>query len=97
MIRVYNNNQEAFIEQIIKEERSEDILYGEINTPLTFVETILAIIPENMFSNPELKWLDPACGCGNFMIILYFKLMKGLEYSIVNIEERKDHIIKNMI
>lgn len=97
MIRVYNNNQEAFIEQIIKEERSEDILYGEINTPLTFVETILAIIPENMFSNPELKWLDPACGCGNFMIILYFKLMKGLEYSIINIEERKDHIIKNMI
>jgi hypothetical protein len=97
MIRVYNNNQEAFIEQILKEERSEDILYGEINTPLTFVETILGIIPENMFSNPELKWLDPACGCGNFMIILYFKLMKGLEYSIINIEERKDHIIKNMI
>ncbi|MFN9914347.1 MAG: DNA methyltransferase, partial [Pirellulaceae bacterium] len=74
-----------------------DILYGEINTPLTFVETILGIIPENMFSNPELKWLDPACGCGNFMIILYFKLMKGLESSIINIEERRDHIIKNMI
>ena len=97
MIRLYNNSQEAFIEQIIKEERSEDILYGEINTPLNFVETILSIIPENMFSNPELKWLDPACGCGNFMIILYFKLMRGLEYSIINIEERKDHIIKNMI
>ena len=97
MIRLYNNSQEVFIEQIIKEERSEDILYGEINTPFSFVETILSIIPENMFSNPELKWLDPACGCGNFMIILYFKLMKGLEYSIINIEERKDHIIKNMI
>lgn len=96
MIRLYNS-QEVFIEQIIKEERSEDILYGEINTPFSFVETILSIIPENMFSNPELKWLDPACGCGNFMIILYFKLMKGLEYSIINIEERKDHIIKNMI
>jgi hypothetical protein len=97
MIRVYNNSQEVFIEQIIKEERSEDILCGEINTPLTFVETILSIIPEVMFSNPELKWLDPACGCGNFMIILYFKLMKGLEYSIINIEARKEHIIKNMI
>ena len=96
MIRLYNN-KEAFIEQIIKEERNEDILYGEINTPLSFVETILSIIPETMFSNQKLKWLDPACGCGNFMIILYFKLMKGLEYSIINIEERKDHILKNMI
>ena len=96
MIRLYNN-KETFIEKIIKEERSEDILYGEINTPLSFVETILSIIPETMFSNPELRWLDPACGCGNFMIILYFKLMKGLEYSIINIEERKEHIIKNMI
>lgn len=95
MIRSYN--QEEFIEKIMKEERTEEILYGEIHTPFHFVETILSILPETMFSNPELKWLDPACGSGNFMIVLYYKLLKGLEQSILEIEERKDHIIKNML
>lgn len=95
MIRLYN--QEDFIKKIMKEERIEEILYGEIHTPFHFVETILSIIPETMFSNPELKWLDPACGSGNFMIVLYYKLLKGLEQSILEIEERKDHIIKNML
>ena len=95
MIRSYN--QEDFIKKIMKEERIEEILYGEIHTPFHFVETILSIIPETMFSNPELKWLDPACGSGNFMIVLYYKLLKGLEQSILEIEERKDHIIKNML
>ena len=95
MIRLYN--QEEFIKKIMKEERSENILYGEIHTPFHFVETILSILPETMFSNPELKWLDPACGSGNFMIVLYYKLLKGLEPSIINVEERKEHIIKNML
>ena len=72
-------------------------LYGEVQTPLFFVEKILSIIPTSIYRNPALKWLDPGAGTGNFSIILYFKLMSGLESIMPVIKERSDHIIKNMI
>lgn len=72
-------------------------LYGEVYTPLYFVKEILKIIPEETFKNPQYKWLDPGSGTGNFSIILYYKLLIGLETVISDIEERKEHIIKNMI
>ena len=79
---------------IIKEKKE---LYGEVPTPFRFVEKILSIIPAHAYGNPTLKWLDPGAGTGNFSIILYFKLMKGLEAIFPIVEERSAHIIKNMI
>ena len=73
------------------------VLYGEVYTPLSFVKEILDIIPEETFKNPYYKWLDPGSGIGNFTIILYFRLLEGLEYVIPILEERKEHIIKNML
>lgn len=72
-------------------------LYGEVYTPLYFVKKILDNIPDKIFKDPSLKWLDPGCGSGNFSIVLYFKLLDKLEYIIPDINERKDHIVKNMI
>ena len=72
-------------------------LYGEVNTPFKLVEEMLAIIPKAKFKDPNLKWLDAGTGKGNFAIMLYFKLMEGLHGIIINLEERKNHIIKNMI
>ena len=95
MIREYT--QKEFYNKIEKEERNQDIFYGEVNTPLSFVELMLSTIPQDKFSNPDLKWLDPCCGSGNFTIVLYFKLLNGLENIIPDIEERKQHIINNMI
>ena len=50
-------------------------LYGEVYTPLYFVKKILDNIPDKIFKDPLLKWLDPGCGSGNFSIVLYFKLL----------------------
>lgn len=72
-------------------------LYGEVFTPFSFISKILDIIPDNVFKNPNLKWLDPGAGTGKFSIILYFKLLEHLKPHFPDIEERKDHIIKNMI
>jgi len=72
-------------------------LYGEVITPFTFINKILDIIPKKVFENPDLKWMDPGTGTGNFSIILYFKLLQHLKPHFSDIEERKDHIIKNMI
>ena len=72
-------------------------LYGEVFTPFSFINRMLDIIPEKVFQNPDLKWLDPGSGTGNFSIVLYFKLLEHLKPCFPDIEERKDHIIKNMI
>jgi methylase of polypeptide subunit release factors len=71
--------------------------YGEINTPFFFINQILSIIPQNNFENPNLKWLDPGAGSGYFTIILFNKLFKGLENAFPSPNERKKHIIENML
>jgi hypothetical protein len=51
----------------------------------------------NIWSNPDLKWLDPAAGMGNFAIVAYLRLMEGLKTKKPNIEERRKHILENML
>ncbi len=72
-------------------------LYGEINTPFNFINKMLSIIPKEYFENKTLKWLDPGSGHGNYSLCLFFILFKSLIKSIPNTEERKKHIIENMI
>jgi len=51
----------------------------------------------NIWSDPNLKWLDPAAGMGNFTIVAYLRLMEGLKTKKPNIEERRKHILENML
>ena len=94
---IKNYNREDFFKKIEEAEREENIFYGEVETPLNFVDLILSIIPEDKYKNPSLKWLDPGCGSGNFSIVLYYKLLDKLQEVIPDIQERKNHIIQNMI
>jgi site-specific DNA-methyltransferase (adenine-specific) len=71
--------------------------YGEVFTPLSLVKEMVATLPEEVWSNPNLKWLDPANGMGNFPLIVIYKLMKGLKTWEPNPEKRYKHIIENMI
>jgi hypothetical protein len=72
-------------------------LYGEVNTPFNFINKMLSIIPENKFLNKSLKWLDAGAGHGNYSICLFFILFKSLKEIIPDANERKEHIIKEMI
>lgn len=94
---IKNYNREDFFKKIEEAEREENIFYGEVATPLSFADLMLSIIPEDKYKNPSLKWLDPGCGSGNFSIVLYYKLLDKLQEVIPDIQERKNHIIKNMI
>ena len=88
----YNTiNENLSIDQNLKE------IYGEINTPFFFIEEMYDTLPEKLFQNPELIWLDAGSGSGNFTIILYYRLMKGLKDIIEDTNVRSKHIIKNMI
>jgi|UniRef100_A0A6C0AN95 hypothetical protein len=70
---------------------------GEVFTPEFLIEEMLDKLPKDVWSNPNLKWFDPAVGMGNFMIFVYYRLMNGLKNKIKDSLKRKQHIIKNMI
>jgi type I restriction-modification system DNA methylase subunit len=73
---------------------------GEIFTPINLVESMLdklEFYDNDIFAHREYTWLDPTCGVGNFLICLYYRLMNGLQYEIPEEEERRKHILENMI
>jgi hypothetical protein len=85
------------LNKYIKVGQQEVKKYGEVFTPLSLVKEMITTLPKEVWSNPNLKWLDPANGMGNFPLIVIYKLMKGLESWEPNVEKRYKHIIENMI
>ena len=71
--------------------------YGEVNTDFNLINKMFNIIPRECFTDPQLKWLDPCCGHGYFMIILFKKLYTGLKKKIPDNKKRQDHIIEKML
>jgi len=71
--------------------------YGEVMTPLDLVKEMLNTLPKEVWSNPNLKWLDPANGTGPYPIMVIYKLMIGLKDWEPDDEKRYKHIVENMI
>ena len=75
----------------------EKKLLGEVFTPFALIEEMLDTLPVEVWSNPDLKWLDPANGIGNFPIVVVKRLMIGLETWQPDEELRYKHILENML
>ena len=73
--------------------------YGEVFTPIELIEEMLNTLPKSVWKNPNLKWLDPANGVGNFPMIIFNRLDSSLKEldEFKNERKRKHHIIKNML
>jgi len=71
--------------------------FGEVFTPFELVEEMLSKLPLEVWSNKDLKWVDPACGTGNFLLVVRDRLMKGLENVIVDETEREKWILEEML
>lgn len=71
--------------------------FGEVFTPVELIDDMLNALPPKVWKNPNLKWLDPANGIGNFPLVVYQRLLKGLRQVIPDENERKKHIINNML
>lgn len=71
--------------------------YGEIYTPFSLIEKMFDNIPKKIFCNPNLKWLDIGAGSGYFSIFLFDKLYNNLKDKIEDDNERRKHIIENML
>lgn len=94
----------SIVSQLIRSNRMPDILdcianlsSDEVFTPPELVEKILDLLPVEVWSNPDLKWLDPATKTGIFLRQIAKRLMVGLRESFPDEEERRRHIFQNML
>ena len=86
-----------FIQECLKPKYIEKKKFGEVFTPVKLINEMLDKLPVEVWSNPDLKWLDPANGMGNFPVLIYYRLMTGLKELIPNDKQRKKHILENML
>ena len=85
------------IEQYLPIKVKEKNKNGEVFTPIELIEEMLDTLPKEVWKNPDLTWLDPANGIGNYPMVAYTHLMKGLEDWQPDRQKRSEHIIQNML
>ena len=69
----------------------------EVFTPPDVANAMLDMLPQDLFKNPDIKFLDPACKSGVFLREIAKRLLKGLEPQIPELQERIDHIFHNQL
>ena len=90
------------IDSCLKPKQKEKQENGEVFTPMALIFEMLDNLDKHhsgcgIFTEKDFKWFDPASGMGNFTVAVYLKLMEGLKTCIPDDEERKKHIIENML
>lgn len=69
----------------------------EVFTPPEIVNQMLDLLPQELFCNPDTKFLDPACKTGVFLREIAKRLIKGLEPQFPDLQQRIDHIFHNQL
>ena len=99
-------------EKLIKsKQRVKD--FAEVFTPKHIVKDMCDLVPEEMWTNVETTFLEPACGTGNFLVEILerkFKLCKdwedglralksvyGVDIQQDNVEEAKGRLFEMYI
>jgi hypothetical protein len=87
------------IESHLTPRQEEKKTYGEVFTPIDTICEMLNQLPSNVWTNPNLKWLDPSSGIGNFIIVVYYKLFASLKTNptLRNDKKRSKWIIEKML
>lgn len=69
----------------------------EVFTPPELANAMLDMLPQELFENPDTKFLDPGCKSGVFLREIAKRLLKGLEPIYPDLQERTDHIFKEQL
>lgn len=90
--------------QYYRERHQPDILdtianlsSDEVFTPPALADKILDILPNEIWSDPNITFLDPATKSGIFLRQIAARLMVGLRDAIPDEQERREHIFKNQL
>lgn len=68
-----------------------------IPTPPILARALLDTLPEEVWVDPNLKWLDPAAKSGSILREVAIRLMEGLQEWQPNPEKRAQHILGKML
>ena len=69
----------------------------EIFSPPNLANQLLDLLPNELWSNPDATFLDPASKTGVFLREIAKRLLHGLEEDIPNLEDRINHIFQNQL
>ena len=69
----------------------------EVFTPPEVANQVLDMLPDELWSDPNAKFLDPATKSGVFLREIAKRLIDGLEDVFPDLQERLDHIYKNQL
>ena len=90
----------SFLEELHKPDILDCISHlssDEVFTPPKLVNEILDTLPQELFTNPETKFLDPCCKSGVFLREIAKRLIDGLADKIPDLDKRIEHIFKNQL
>ena len=68
-----------------------------VYTPLKAVNSMLDLLPKEIWSNTDAKFLDPCCKSGIFLEQIFWRLDEGLKHKIPDFLERSDHILTKQL
>ena len=69
----------------------------EVFTPPKLVNAILDLLPQALWSDQRVRFLDPVCKSGVFLREIARRLDTGLEKQIPDRQDRINHIFKNQL
>lgn len=69
----------------------------EVFTPPSVVNNMLDMLPQEIFKDKNITFLDPACKSGVFLREIAKRLLDGLKDEIPDLQERINHIYKKQL
>lgn len=74
-----------------------DLSNDEVRTSPAIANRVLDLLPDEVWQDETLRWLDPGCKTGSFLREAAKRLLVGLREKIPDENERLEHILKNML
>ena len=69
----------------------------EVFTPPLLVNEMLDQLPNDIWKDPEIKFLDPGCKSGVFLREITRRLINGLKEKIPDLQKRIEHVLKKQV
>jgi len=88
---------EDYVENFDILETITNVGNDEVFTPVKIAKQMLDSLPDEVWHNPNYKWLNPCTKNGVFEREIAIRLNEGLKDVILDEESRKKHILQNMI